>query len=146
MSAGMFPPSSPIPHPSVPPRPLTSTSNTPDRRTLIRAGSSSRTLGLPTYGVSGHVTASGLSTWRRGKRSQRSGSGCSDEDTLKKGPGMGMEGTPARRKKARSTIGRVSLPSSISAVKRSVLLIRRVSDSSLLQKRLPFKLPAKRPQ
>ena len=46
----------------------------------------------------GHVTAAGLTTWRRGPKRHSS-----DTESGKKGLGMGMEGTPGRRKKARST-------------------------------------------
>lgn len=46
----------------------------------------------------GHVTAAGLTTWKRQPRRNSS-----DDESEKKGMGMGMEGTPGRRKKPRKT-------------------------------------------
>lgn len=89
MHYGFIPPSSPTPHggalrsliPSSPSR------VTLHRNRLDRASSSA-----------GHVTAAGLTTWKRRPRKDSS-----DDESGKRGLGMGMKGTPGRRKKPRKT-------------------------------------------
>ena len=98
MRPGLVPASSPTPyHEDGPPTSLIPSS--PSGRFLHR----NRLERASSHSV-GHVTAAGLSTWKRKSRKNSSADGLS-----KKGLGMGMEATPGRRKKSRQT--KVCFPS-----------------------------------
>lgn len=134
MTHGPYPPSSPtpFPHPSKPTPLVSATTSPTGRRALTRASSTDSRAGL-----SGYVTASGLSTWRRGSKSTKgSESGKRGVQIGKKGLGMGMEGTPARRKRARRPTSRVRSCS----VFQGTALILRASGCNRLHEPLSSRL------
>jgi len=108
-----MPPSSPTPHSTQDQEgapPLVGDMNSNSRRALTRAASSDVESGRhASYTNStGYVTATGLINWRRKKRRSTAARSTAGSDNGKLGPGMGMQGTPARRKKRRTGTGKVS--------------------------------------
>jgi len=107
-----MPPSSPTPfNPQIHHGPISliPDSENNSRRALTRAASSDvegerHPLNMTS---TGYVTATGLINWRRRKKSTSARSAASSA-AGKLGPGMGMQGTPARRKKRKTGTSRVS--------------------------------------